>query len=59
MIEVMDRGTGFDPLAVPVPIAEQMQEGGMGIFFMRTLMDEVTFDCSGDGTTARLVKCRK
>jgi serine/threonine-protein kinase RsbW len=59
VIEVMDRGVGFDPLSVPVPVAEQMQEGGMGIFFMRTLMDEVTFDCSISGTTARLVKCRR
>jgi serine/threonine-protein kinase RsbW len=58
VIEVMDRGTGFDPLSVPVPIAEQMREGGMGIFFMRTLMDEVSFDCGSGGTTVRLVKGR-
>ncbi len=58
VIEVRDQGRGFDPLAVPVPIAEQMREGGMGIFFMRTLMDEVSFDCSASGTTVRLVKCR-
>jgi serine/threonine-protein kinase RsbW len=58
VIEVTDRGRGFDPLAVPVPVAEQMREGGMGIFFMRTLMDEVSFDCSSGGTTVRLVKCR-
>lgn len=58
VIDVMDRGRGFDPLAVPVPVAEQLREGGMGIFFMRTLMDEVSFDCSSGGTTVRLVKCR-
>jgi serine/threonine-protein kinase RsbW len=58
VIEVMDRGKGFDPLSVPVPVAEQMREGGMGIFFMRTLMDEVSFDCGSSGTTVRLVKCR-
>jgi serine/threonine-protein kinase RsbW len=58
IIQVMDQGGGFDPLAVPVPIAEQMREGGMGIFFMRALMDEVSFDCSAGGTTVRLVKCR-
>jgi serine/threonine-protein kinase RsbW len=58
VIEVRDQGRGFDPLAVPVPVAEQMREGGMGIFFMRTLMDEVSFDCSSGGTTVRLVKCR-
>lgn len=59
VIEVMDRGGGFDPLAVPVPVAEQMREGGMGVYFMRLLMDEVSFDCRSDGTTVRLVKCRK
>lgn len=59
IIEVADRGRGFDPLSVPVPVAEQMREGGMGIFFMRTLMDEVSFDCGSSGTTVRLVKCRK
>jgi serine/threonine-protein kinase RsbW len=58
VIEVTDRGAGFDPLSVPVPVAEQLREGGMGIFFMRTLMDEVSFDCSHGGTTVRLVKCR-
>jgi serine/threonine-protein kinase RsbW len=58
VIEVRDQGRGFDPLAVPVPVAEQLREGGMGIFFMRTLMDEVSFDCSSGGTTVRLVKCR-
>ena len=46
-------------MRVPVPVAEQMREGGMGIFFMRTLMDEVSFDCGTGGTTVRLVKCRK
>lgn len=59
VIEVMDRGNGFDPLSVPVPIAEQMREGGMGVFFMRTLMDEVSFDCGSGGTTVRLVKWRQ
>jgi serine/threonine-protein kinase RsbW len=59
VIEVTDCGRGFDPLSVPVPIAEQMREGGMGIFFMRTLMDEVTFDCGSGGTTVRLLKWRK
>jgi serine/threonine-protein kinase RsbW len=58
VVEVTDCGQGFDPLAVPVPVAEQMREGGMGVFFMRILMDEVSFDCGSGGTTVRLVKCR-
>jgi serine/threonine-protein kinase RsbW len=59
IIEIQDQGAGFDPLAVPVPVAEQMREGGMGIFFMRALMDEVSFHCHRSGTIVRLVKCRQ
>jgi serine/threonine-protein kinase RsbW len=56
VVEVTDEGPGFDPLAVPVPVAEQMREGGMGVFFIRTLMDEVSFGHNGSGSTVRMVK---
>jgi serine/threonine-protein kinase RsbW len=56
IVEVTDEGTGFDPLAVPVPVAEQMREGGMGVFFIRTLMDEVSFRPEERGTTVQMIK---
>jgi serine/threonine-protein kinase RsbW len=56
IVEVSDEGPGFDPLAVPVPVAEQMREGGMGVFFIRTLMDEVSFGRDDAGNTVRMVK---
>jgi serine/threonine-protein kinase RsbW len=56
IIEVSDEGPGFDPLSVPVPEAEQMREGGMGVFFIRTLMDEVSFGRDDTGNTVRMVK---
>ena len=56
IVEVSDEGPGFDPLAVPVPVAEQMREGGMGVFFIRTLMDEVSFGHDDTGNTVRMVK---
>jgi serine/threonine-protein kinase RsbW len=58
IVEVTDRGRGFDPLTVPEPVVEEMPEGGMGLYFMRTLMDEVSFACDCSGTTVRMVKCR-
>jgi anti-sigma regulatory factor (Ser/Thr protein kinase) len=49
-IDIHDRGKPFDPDTVPSPqIAEgavdldDMKAGGLGLFFMRKLMDEVTF----------------
>ena len=45
---VTDRGEGFDPKLVTMPdmqeyIAE-LRVGGLGIYLMRTLMDEVDYD---------------
>jgi len=56
IVEVSDEGPGFDPLAVPVPVAEQMREGGMGVFFIRTLMDEVSFLRDDRGSTVLMIK---
>ena len=58
-VEVRDEGTGFDPQAVPDPLAPEnlLKAYGRGIFFMRQFMDEVThsFPPKG-GTTVRMVK---
>lgn len=42
VIHVRDEGSGFDPSAVPNPLAEEnlLQTSGRGIFLMRTFMDE-------------------
>lgn len=54
-IDINDPGPGFDPGEVPIPSPKSILDGGMGVYIMRELMDEVQFffDC---GTTARLVK---
>jgi serine/threonine-protein kinase RsbW len=58
-IEVRDEGTGFDPAAVPDPLAPEnlLKAYGRGIFFMRQFMDEVThsFPAKG-GTLVRMLK---
>jgi serine/threonine-protein kinase RsbW len=55
VIEISDPGAGFDPKEVRSPEVGELREGGMGIYFMRLTMDEVTYSFEG-GTTVRLVK---
>jgi serine/threonine-protein kinase RsbW len=58
-VEVRDEGHGFDPAAVPDPLAPEnlLKAYGRGIFFMRQFMDEVThsFPPRG-GTVVRMLK---
>jgi serine/threonine-protein kinase RsbW len=53
---VTDPGTGFHPGDIPVPRMEALQEGGMGLHFMRLMMDEVEYVFDERGTTVRLLK---
>lgn len=58
-ITVHDQGTGFDSNSIPDPTEAEniLKTSGRGIFFMRSLMDEVewTMDPKG-GTTVRMMK---
>lgn len=65
-IVIHDRGQPFDPALVPVPQVgdsanlDTMQEGGLGLYFMRKLMDEVRFVFSPEqGNTLYMVKRKK
>ena len=55
VVEIRDPGPGFNPDAVRSPEVGELREGGMGIYFMRLTMDEVSYSFEG-GTTVRLVK---
>jgi serine/threonine-protein kinase RsbW len=55
VIEISDPGPGFDPDQIPSPELGELREGGMGIYFMRLTMDEVTYSFD-EGTKVRLVK---
>ncbi len=60
-IIIHDQGQPFDPETVPEPrvgeALDAMQEGGLGLYFMRKLMDEVRFSFSpGYGNTLYMVK---
>lgn len=58
-VQVRDEGAGFDPGAVPDPVAPEnlLKSDGRGIFFMRSFMDDVayTFPRKG-GTVVRMTK---
>lgn len=55
-IKVYDHGQGFDLETVPLPDFEHPKEGGMGIFFIRTLMDSVTYTRQGDCNVLEIIK---
>ena len=57
-IVIQDEGGGFKPESVNNPLAPEnlLKESGRGIFIVRALMDEVSFDFGASGTTVQLVK---
>ncbi|HLF27864.1 MAG TPA: ATP-binding protein [Anaerolineae bacterium] len=66
VVEIRDHGQPFDPDQVPFPKIEgdnvdleSMKVGGLGLFFMRKLMDEVNFRFDpGAGNHLTMVKRR-
>ena len=59
---IRDRGRPFDPDQVAEPditcSLEERQIGGLGLYFMRRLMDSVEFTCRPEGNTLRMVRRR-
>jgi serine/threonine-protein kinase RsbW len=62
-VTIHDRGRSFDPAAVSEPQVgagaghDAVQTGGLGLYFMRKLMDEVRFNfLPGYGNTLYMVK---
>lgn len=63
-IFIEDTGEPFDPDEVPAPditsLLEVRKERGLGVFFIRKLMDEATFDCSSaECNTLTLIKYKR
>ncbi len=50
---VIDQGAGFDPTAIPDPTTPEnlCKSGGRGLFLMRQLLDEVSFNDCGNQVT--------
>ncbi len=58
-LSIHDLGTKPDLRSYTPPDLDRPQEGGYGIFIIRSLMDEVDYDVSAElGTTLTLVKYR-
>jgi len=55
-IKVYDHGQGFDLAAVPIPDLDHPQESGMGLFFIRSMMDSVTYTRHDDGNVLEIIK---
>lgn len=55
---VEDDGKPFDPLAAPAPdlTSKDREPGGVGLHFVRNLMDEVTYTRRGSTNHLRLMK---
>lgn len=60
-VTIHDYGEAFDPEKVPCPDTccslEEREVGGLGVYFMKTLMDEVRFEFdSSKGNTLTMTK---
>lgn len=56
-IEVEDKGTGYDMNSVAEPDLSNPKENGLGLFIIKTLMDEVsTTSKNNEGTIVKMTK---
>lgn len=59
VVWVKDQGKGFDPGAIPNPVAKDniLKKVGRGIFILKSLMDDVDFEFQSEGgTLVKMVK---
>lgn len=57
VMEITDEGLSFDPQQVELPDLDALPEGGMGLFIIRSFMDEVDYQ-AGPPNVLRMVKRR-
>jgi serine/threonine-protein kinase RsbW len=56
-ISVLDNGSGFDCSEIAVPNPEDLTPGGLGLFLIKALVDEVNIlGCPERGTEVTMVK---
>jgi serine/threonine-protein kinase RsbW len=54
-IRLLDFGNSFDPDSVPEPDLDALPESGLGIFIIKSFMDEVTYE-AGAPNVLRMTK---
>jgi serine/threonine-protein kinase RsbW len=59
VIEMTDTGRSFDPAVVAAPDLAQLPESGMGLFIIRSCMDETRYTPGPPCNVLRLVKLRR
>jgi serine/threonine-protein kinase RsbW len=55
MIEIRDTGSSFDPAQAPAPDLASLPESGLGIFLMRSMVDELSY-VAGSPNVLTLIK---
>lgn len=58
---IRDEGKGFNPdtLSNPLDPENLLRESGRGVFIVRSLMDELSYDFSHGGTQVTIIKRKK
>ncbi len=60
LVKLTDKGSHFDPSIIPDPNVEASQKmkkgGGLGMFLMKKIMDEVEYSAKGKGNELILIK---
>jgi len=60
VLDLLDDGPAFDPTSLPAPDLvsplEERKAGGLGIHFIRTLMDHTTYSRENDCNRLRMIK---
>jgi serine/threonine-protein kinase RsbW len=60
VVNIMDWGESFDPTTMPKPDTEsclnERKEGGLGIFFMKKFMDEISYTRCNDMNLLTITK---
>ena len=60
LVKLTDNGSHFDPSIIPEPNIEESQKmkkgGGLGMFLMKKIMDEVEYNAKGKGNELILIK---
>jgi serine/threonine-protein kinase RsbW len=58
VIEITDTGRSFDPSRIRPPDLDELPESGMGLFIIRSFMDETSYTPGPPANVLRLVKKR-
>lgn len=58
VISIKDKGKGFDISKIKEPNIEELNESGLGIFIIKSLMDEVEIISDETGTEIRMTKIK-